>query len=138
MLNFLAPILALFSLIYPAAPNLAPGQTVAVSLVSDGQPGQATSHGWQKIKDALSAQGIRYEEVSDAKAARGSLLIEAGPSAGSGLVAERIRTLGIKISDKPESLLIHKTEWQGKQMLLLSGSDDRGMMYALLEVPRTG
>ena len=110
MLNCLALILALFSLIYPTAPNPAPGQTVDVSLVRDGQPGPATAHGWKKIEAALSAKGIRYEEVANAKAAHGSVLIAAGPSSGSGFVAERMRAFSLRMPEKPESLLIHKAE----------------------------
>lgn len=133
MMNCLALIIALFSLMYPTVTNPAPGQTVEVSLVREVQPGPATAHGWKKIEAALSAKGIRYEEVADAKAAHGSVLIAAGPSSGSGFVAERLRALSLKVPEKPESLLFHKSGLGGKQTLLLSGSDDRGLMYALLE-----
>lgn len=133
-MNCLSLIIALFSLVYSTVPNPAPDQTVEVSLIRDGQTGPATIHGWEKIEAAISAKGIRYEEVANAKAAHGAVLIAAGPSLGSGFVAEQIRALGIRMPDKPESLIIHKTELQRKQTLLLSGSDDRGLMYALLEV----
>ena len=134
MLNCLVLILALFPLIYQTAPNPATGQTVHVSLVRDGQPGPATAHGWKKIEAALSAKGIRYEEVTEAKAAHGSVLIAAGPSSGPGFVAERMRAFSLNMPERPESLLIHKANQRGRQTLLLSGSDDRGLMYALLEV----
>lgn len=136
MTNFLSLIIALFALINPTSPSRTPDHAYQVSLVREGEPGQATNHGWDKIKAALSAKGIQYEEVSDPKAAHSGVLIAAGlwSDSASGSVPERIRALSIKMPSKPESLVIHKGEWQGKQALLLSGSDDRGLMYALLEV----
>jgi hypothetical protein len=134
MANCLSLIIALFSFIHPSLPVAAPTQARQVSLVREGQPGQATNHGWEKIKEALAATGISYEEVSDPKAAQGKILIAADLSSSSGFVAERMRALSIHVSAKPESLLIHKTQWEGKETLLVSGSDDRGMMYALLDV----
>ncbi len=136
MLNVFSLVISLFAFVSPSALIHAPDQTYQVSLVSDGQPGQATIHGWEKVKAALSAKGIRWEEVSNPHAAHGEVLIAAGLSSdsASGSVAERIRALGLKIPDKPESLVIHKEEWEGRRALLLGGSDDRGLMYALLEV----
>ena len=136
MTNFFSLVTALLSLINPIAPNHSGDRACQVSIVQEGQPGPATMHGWDKVKAALAAADVRYEEVSDAKAAHGEVLIAAGPwfDSASGSVAERIRALGVKMPDKPESLVIHRGEWQGKQALLVSGSDDRGLMYALLEV----
>jgi hypothetical protein len=134
MMNCLSLIFALFALIFPAASQRAPIAAVDVSIVQVGQPGLGATHGWNKIQAALSAGGIRYEEVSDPKDAHGQILIAASLSSTPGFVAERIQALGIKMPEAPESLIIHKTEWQGKQLLLLSGRDDRGLMYALLEV----
>ena len=45
-----------------------------------------------------------------------------------------IRDLGTTAPTKPESLLIRNAEWRGKSVLLVSGADDRGLMYALLDV----
>lgn len=107
---------------------------VAVSLVQEGAPGLSTLHGWDKVKSALIAKGIRFEEVNDPKDAHGSILIAAAATAGSGPVAARLRALGLKVAEQPESLLVHNTQWLGRQALLVSGSDERGLMYALLEV----
>jgi hypothetical protein len=110
-------LISLFLFMLPMASQHASDSGYDVSLVQEGQPGPATTHGWQKMKAALTAKGLHYEEVSDAKAAHAQLLISASVKAG----------------ETPESLSIHKTTWQGKQTLQLSGSDDRGLMYALLD-----
>jgi hypothetical protein len=138
MVNVFSLIVALFAFINPTSPSRTLDHAYQVSLVREGEPGQATNHGWDKVKAALFAKGIQYEEVSDPKTAHSGLLIAAGlwSDSASGSVPERIRALGVKMPSKPESLVIHKGEWQGKQALLLSGSDDRGLMYALLEVAK--
>jgi len=122
MASFGSLILALFLFLQSNPPT--PIQPYQVSLVKDGQLDQSAMHGWEKVKSALSAQGIRFEEISDPTAAQGKLLIVAGS----------LRAFGVAIPEKPESLVIKKTEWHGKQTLLVGGSDDRGLMYGLLEV----
>jgi hypothetical protein len=136
MTNPISLIVALVAFINPTLPTSAPDHGFQVSLVRESHSGLATNHGWEKMKSALSAKGVRYEEVFDPKDAHGGRLIAAGlwSDSAAGAVAGRIRSLGVKMPEKPESLVIHKAEWGGKQALLLSGSDDRGLMYALLEV----
>ncbi len=134
MPNRLTLIVALSWSIFSGSYNSAPAQNVEVSLVQEGQPGIVAMHGWAKIKTALIAKGIRFEEVTEPGNAHGSVLIAAGVGAGSSPAAARMRALGLKVADEPESLLIHKTRWLGREALLVTGSDERGLMYALLEV----
>lgn len=132
------PCLTLFvgllSLMTSFSSNSAPDQKIEVSLIQEGQAGIATIHGWEKIKTALVAKGIRFEQAIDPARAHGAVLIVAGTASGSGIIAAHISALGLEVSAEPESLLIHKTQLLGRQALLVSGSDDRGLMYALLEV----
>ncbi len=132
MSHLIAIVIALVSAAYPAQVQHATGIAVEVSLIQNGEPGQATRHGWDKIEAALSAKGIHFEHVSSAAEAHGSIVIDAGLNSSS--VANRLQSLGISIPAKPESLVIHKTAISGKQTVLLAGSDDRGLMYALLEL----
>jgi hypothetical protein len=133
MTKIFSTLIVLCALFSPLSSNAAPNHTFTVSLIQDGQPGPATLHGWEKIKGSLSAKDIPYEEVSSPQNAHGDVLIAAGVASSSGFVMDRIRALNIKVSETPESLLIRKAEWQGKPLLLLSGSDDRGLMYAMHE-----
>jgi hypothetical protein len=130
MLALMGAVLSLMS--WPS--QGAPVRKVEVSLLQEGQAGIATLHGWEKIKTALTAKDIPFEEVTDPLDAHGTVLIAAGMATGSGPLASRLRALDLKVANEPESLLIHKTELLGRQSLLVSGSDDRGLMYALLEV----
>jgi hypothetical protein len=140
-----AALLAVSALACGASPAIGAGEVakvragprnVEVSLIEEGQSGIATMHGWEKLKTALTAKGIPFEEATDPGRAQGSVLIVAGPASGSGLIAAQMSALRLKVSSEPESLLIHKAQLLGRQALLLSGSDDRGLMYALLEVAK--
>ena len=101
MASFGSLILALFLFLQPNTPS----QPYQVSLVKDGALDQSATHGWEKIKSALSAQGVRFEEISDPSAAQGKQLIVAGG----------LKAFGVAIPGKPESLVIKKTEFHGKQ-----------------------
>ncbi len=128
--------IAFFAMLLSAVPGSAALQstelTYDVTLVHESQPGIAANHGWDMIQSTLTAKGIRFEQVDSPRQAHGRILIDAGLASES--VAQQLGPLGIKVSEKPESLAIHKATFEGKPMLLVSGRDDRGLMYALLEV----
>jgi len=44
------------------------------------------------------------------------------------------KSLGVAPPEGAESLLIRRGKWNGKTAWLVSGADDRGLMYALLDV----
>jgi hypothetical protein len=132
MFPFVTVLLAL-ALAQPLQQSPIPAsQAVEVSLVANTEAGVATRHGWQKVEEALSAKGVRYEKVAALADAHGKSIIVAGLADGP--VSQQLRSLEISIPEKPESLVIHKSVTAGKQTLLLAGRDDRGLMYALLEV----
>ena len=106
---------------------------VRVSLIEEPGAGATVRHGVEKLEAALKAKGIRYEEVPNPQAARGQLIIIGLPG-GGGPAGETVKRLRITVPAAPESLVIRMTELKGKPLLLLTGSDDRGIMYGLLEV----
>src|SRR5215510_2664875 len=107
---------------------------VTVSIVSDDAPGLAARHGLNKLTAALKAKGVDVAQASSLEAARGEMLIVAGRAAASGPAAALGKSLGVAPPESSESLLIRRTKWNGKTALLVSGADDRGLMYALLDV----
>jgi hypothetical protein len=129
---------AVFLFCLPAFRSTADSRGVAVSLVQDAgrDPGAGApvKHGVESLKTALRAKNIRYEEVATLEAARGQIVIVFGLGNGSGPAADRLKASGVAVPSAPESLVIHWAEWKNKPLLLLSGSDDRGLMYSLLEV----
>jgi hypothetical protein len=124
----------LFPVVPFAIPVAATADTVRVSLIEDSAVSAPARHGFDKLKAALAARGIGYEEISEPAAAKGQTLIVAGLPSNGGAAANRLEALHLSVSSRPESLLIHKTIWNGKVLLLLSGADPRGLLYSLLEV----
>ncbi len=105
-----------------------------VSIISDENPGPGARHGLEKIIGALGARGIGSERVRARRVARGDVVIVTGLASGSGPLARELRTEGLTVPAGPEALLIHKASRNGKTVLLVAGSDDRGLMYAELDV----
>ncbi len=107
---------------------------VTISIVSDDAPGLAARHGLNKLAAALKARGVDVEQANSLEAVRGETLIVAGRAAAPGAAAVLSKSLGVAPPESAEALLIRRTRWNGKSALLVSGADDRGLMYALLDV----
>lgn len=108
---------------------------VALSLVSDSDPGPAAQHGLNKIVAALKTKNIATERAATPEAAQRRIVILTGLASGSGAAARAVQKLGIPVPKEPEALVIrHVTFNEGQNTLLVCGSDDRGLMYAELDV----
>jgi hypothetical protein len=67
-------------------------------------------------------------------AARGKVRLVIGLAGGGGPAAELLKAAKVATPVGPEALVIQHTEWQGKPAILVAGSDDRGLMYAELDI----
>jgi hypothetical protein len=105
-----------------------------VSLVVDDVSARPIQHGVGKLKLALQQQGVSLEEAASVGAANGNTVLVAGLTTGAGEAARLIAELRLTPYTQPESLLIRKFNREGKAVLLVAGSDARGLMYALLDV----
>ncbi|MHC4534295.1 MAG: beta-N-acetylhexosaminidase family protein [Planctomycetota bacterium] len=112
----------------------ASAENTTVLLVIDDTMGPAGRHGVKKVRMALQVKDITVEQVTTLEATNGNLLLVAGFSGGTGPAAKLHDSLDIPRPKEAESLLIRETKWSGKKTLLVSGADDRGLMYALLDV----
>ena len=107
---------------------------ITVSLITDSTPGLAFKHGLGKLNAALQAKGVTVEQGDRVETARGNILLVTGQATGSGAAATLLKALHIALPEGAEALLIRQTKWQGKAIWLVSGADERGLMYALLDV----
>src|SRR5262245_17166208 len=107
---------------------------IKVTVITDAAPGPAARHGLSKLISALRAKGVSVEQAENWDAAHGETVIVAGQANGSGVASTLHKSLGIAPSGGAEALLIRQVRWKGKTVYLLSGADDRGLMYALLDV----
>ena len=104
-----------------------------VSVVTDREPGPASTHGLEKLTTALRAKAATCETVATLDQTRGKFLIVAGLADGDGPAARWLRAGGHPVPTGPEALAIRRGEWQGKPAWVIAGSDDRGLMYGLLD-----
>jgi hypothetical protein len=107
-----------------------------VSVVSDRTPGPAGRHGLAKLAAALRAKGVEMERAASLDKAGGKAVIVAGLGSGPGPAAKLHRELGVAAPKGFETLRVHRFSRSGKRGLLVSGGDDRGLMYALLDVAK--
>ncbi|MHC4692072.1 MAG: hypothetical protein ACYS67_04965 [Planctomycetota bacterium] len=127
-------LVLLANLIFFVVSDLRGAQKSAITLVTDSQMGSASQHGTNKLQLALQKQGIRVKQTTSLEKARAGTMIVVGISGDSGTAAKLHKLLDIPKPVEKESLLIRHTKLSGKKILLVSGADDRGLMYALLDV----
>jgi hypothetical protein len=87
-------------------------------LVTPAAPSAPVAHGLTQLKSALTTRGLAFTETPTRPAASSDFIIL------TGVAADPI------VPTEPESSVI---QHRNASTLLLSGSDDRGTMYALLE-----
>lgn len=100
----------------------------------DSAFGSPVAHGLEELTANLQKQNISFEQVSTIEDARGETLLICGLANGEGAVAQLLREKPQQVPQVAEALTIWKTEVHQKPAWVISGFDDRGLMYALLDV----
>jgi len=126
-------VLALMACAAQGAPAAA-AEAPRLSLLADAAPGAPVRHGLAKLKAALKEKGAECQDAATLDAAGGATAIVAGLASASGPAAQCLKDLGMTPPAEAESLLIQHVAWKGKKALLICGADDRGLLYALLDV----
>ncbi len=101
----------------------------SVALVTDATPGRAAQHGLARLEVTLQTRGTTVRRVTSLGDAAGSRLIVTGTAA-----AALLRAAAIALPTEPEGLVVRQLPHQGGTALVIHGADDRGLMYALLDV----
>jgi hypothetical protein len=127
-------VISTINLLLTLSCNLQATHSPSITLVTDTQTGPAVRHGINKVTSALKEKGIQHRQITSLKTAQGDLLLVLGISSKAGPAANLHNKLNIPKPMEAESLLIRHVKWSGKNVLLVSGADDRGLMYALLDV----
>lgn len=112
------------------------GKTPFISIVTDNQPGIPVQHGLTKLTEALSSKNISFKKVGSLKEAKGEVIIVAGLSTGEGEASNLLKEGNHTVPEVPEALTIWKTKSSGKLVWVISGFDDVGIMYGLLDVAK--
>jgi hypothetical protein len=111
----------------------APATTV--SIVTDKNPGAPAAFGMNELIGSLHAKQIEAEAVDSPQAAHGQMLLVAGLATGPGTAATLIKDNNTDPPPSgPEALAIARANVGNRPTLILAGADDRGLMYAELDV----
>jgi len=107
-----------------------------VSIVSEGDLGEPGEFGARELAAAIQARGTKVLRFADTRnIPQCSAILIGIPSRSA-----RLRDLGQDVTPTlaagPESYAISHASIAGRQMLTVAGSDERGLMYALLELAR--
>ncbi len=95
----------------------------------------AAKHGFQKLTAALQAKDIPCEQAVSLDSARGKFLLVAGLASGEGPAARLLKTGNHHpLPQGAEALVIRRLQLSGKPGWIVGGCDDRGLMYAELDV----
>jgi hypothetical protein len=121
-------LLAVFSFVACGASN------PTVSLVISDNGGGPIQHGLEKLRQALLENGATLEQTASLQQAKGERVVVAGLASGAGEAAKLVADLRLTPPTASESLLVRKINREGKTMVLVTGADARGLMYALLDV----
>lgn len=117
-------------------PVYAAGQLPAVSIITDKNPAAAVLNGISKLTDALQAKNIAFEKIGSIDEAKGKTIIVTGLVSGEGEASRLLKAGSQTLPEVSEALKIWKTGWQKKPVWVVSGYDDRGLMYALLDIAK--
>ena len=104
------------------------------SVVADNRLGPPAAHGLENLMHALRDKGVSSEPAASLDRAGGRFLIVAGLATGDGPAAKLLKAEKVPLPEGPEALVIHKIQWHGKAVWVVAGADDRGLMYAELDV----
>lgn len=112
-------------------PSTSPG---TVNIISDGSLGEPAEFGLIKLKEILKDRGLSFQETDTLDKTSTPNLLMLGTMSGSAYIKNLVASRKLAVPDKKESLVVKRHREAGKNILLVAGADDVGLMYALLEI----
>jgi hypothetical protein len=107
-----------------------------VDIVVDGAIGPPAAFGLSRLREALHARGVTLNDKKSLQKARTPTAILIGTLEGSSLIKDLKQSGELDLSDQSESLAVQHIDHDGGELFVAAGADDRGLMYALLDIAR--
>jgi Beta-agarase/YXIM esterase-like, galactose-binding domain-like len=106
----------------------------SISVVSDPNLAPSARHGLNELVSAIQSKGfvVRQQRNLGKSSSAVTFLLASRDSNNIRLLSSSAPSLDLP--SEPESLLIRKMKWKGREVVLLYGADARGLMYAALDV----
>ena len=105
-----------------------------VSIITDSGMGKMSTHGLDKLTGSLSDKKVSFEVVKTPSAAQGQTVLIIGVVENSNLIKQLLKEGNRSVPQTSEALVIWNTRWQNKPTFVIGGYDEKGLMYALLDV----
>jgi len=109
-------------------------QIPQLSIATNNDSTQIFLHGLEKLKKALSEKHISYEQVMSVDKAKGRQLLITFLGNKTTTPEAVIKTGISRLPQTEEALRIQRVRIQNKPTVMVWGYDDRGAMYALLDI----
>jgi hypothetical protein len=110
--------------------------SASLNIVVDGAIGPPSSFGLEKMSAALQEKGFSLVRKGSLREAPSSDVILIGTLKGSSAIRDLQKKGTLALKNTKESLSVKRLNEGGKNLLVVAGTDDRGLMYALLEIAR--
>ena len=110
------------------------GAAQTACLVSDSKLDPPAQFALDELAAALQEKSWAVKRIESLERTEGDLIIVVGVAQTSVLVDRLTKANNIVVPKGPESLAVKRTAWRDTPMLVVCGSDSRGLMYAALDV----
>lgn len=107
---------------------------ISLVIMPDDSIANGIASNWAvaELKTALESQGAKVDIIDKLELVNGFCVLVAGTE--SLLAQNIINKQKVEVPAKPESLCVFQTELDKKPILLVAGTDERGLVYALTEL----
>lgn len=133
---FATTVLAALAILAPGLPATGIAAPSDLTIVVDGPLGAPSSFGLEKLGRVLQARTISPIRKGSVGDATSSQILLVGTSSNSPSIRSLVGQGKLPLSNKKESLAVKRLKDQGKDLVVIAGADERGLMYALLEIAR--
>jgi len=114
--------------------SLVGGAEGHVMLITDSFLTPPALYGLDELKQGLEDQGYTVTSADALDTAKADFYILAGIEDNQGPVCAFLRVSNVRSPSGPEALVVQRSTIRHKPALILWGADDRGLMYAALDV----
>lgn len=107
-----------------------------IDIVVDGTLGDPSLFGIGRVEEVLNAKGVSFLRRTTLAEASSPRVVLVGTLSGSPEIKKLQQDGTLKLADKKEALAVKRVKLGNKDVLAVAGTDDRGLMYALLDLAR--
>ncbi len=105
-----------------------------VEIIVDGAIGKPAQFGIEQLIKILETKGYPFSTQESLTVSRAFNILLIGTLKGSNLIKKLKNEGKLSLLENKESLAVKRQKEGDKNILIISGADDRGLMYALLEI----